>query len=487
MRGSKAVFCGALAGLLMLSGCTLGQGKEGAGALKPLGKDEKAVIKVMYYEKSSLFQQYGALFMAKYPNVDIEVVSTQSIYGRDKDPVKAFEELVEAEKPDVLYFESPNAFVKWAGEGNLLPLDDVIQADKFDIENMLPAVTETLRAQGGGKLYGLSPSFYSSALFYNKGLFEKHGVPLPKDGMSWAEVLELAKRFPTDGQSEERVYGYGENNSFMGGGGDPMGFRYFTMIGHTQGLSYLDPKREKVTLQTEGWKQALQLAVDGIQSGALYDPAKGPQIDFSKGVSREEMLERNPFVSGRIAMTVEGAYLISELERAKDIRKDKEPVNWDIVTVPVDPQNPGTSNALSISEVFSVRSDSPNARAAWEFVKYINSEEMARVKSKMDEGRLLSRTAYVKDKDGRSLEPFYKLGVSEKVTEQATEAAAVPVSFYSEFSRIGGQEVGAVVDGKKTADEALAAMQNGLQEALTRAKQEEAAKEQQEAASKPAR
>ncbi|MCZ8520677.1 MULTISPECIES: extracellular solute-binding protein [Paenibacillus] len=473
-----------LACTMLMSGCSLGQGGEGKGALKPLGKDEKAVIKVMYYDKSSLFQQYGALFMAKYPNVDVEVVSTQSLYGAGKDPLKAFGELVEDEKPDVLFINFPNAFAKWAGDGKLLPLDEVIQADKFDLENMLPAVTETLRAQGGGKLYGLSPSFYSNALFYNKSLFEKHGVPLPKDGMTWVEVMELARRFPTGGQGAERVYGYGENNAYMGG--EPIGFRYFTMIGRTNGLDYMDPKRENITLQTEGWKQALQLTAESMKSGALYDPAKEPQLDMNKSVTMGEMMERNPFISGKVAMTLEGTYLISEIERAKEMWKDKEPVNWDVVTVPVDPQNPGKTDSLSISEVFSVDAASPNARAAWEFVKYVNSEEMARLKSKMGEGRLLSRTAYVKEKDGRSLEPFYKLGMSEKEASGPAEGAEVPMSFYSEFTKIGGEEVQAVIDGKKSEDAALAAMQTRMQEALIKTKHDEAAKKQQEEAAKPA-
>jgi len=64
------------AGGAILSGCNVGGGGADNG-LKQLGKDEQATIKVMSnMDEPFFYQQYGALFSAKYPNIDVQVVST---------------------------------------------------------------------------------------------------------------------------------------------------------------------------------------------------------------------------------------------------------------------------------------------------------------------------------------------------------------------------------------------------------------------------
>ncbi|WP_231570976.1 ABC transporter substrate-binding protein [Gordoniibacillus kamchatkensis] len=373
-----------------------------AAALKELGKDEKATVKVMYFDKNYFFQQYGNLFLAKFPNIDIEVVSNQGIYGPGKDYKEEFKKLLDTEKPDVLLINDPAQVEELAADGRLYALDDVMKQDKFDIDRILPSVVDLIKEMGNGKMYALSPTFSSSALYYNKDLFEQYGVPLPTNQMSWEDVLRLAARFPTDGKDDERVYGlaaYSYNKD--------LAFPYFNAIGTTKGLLPVDPGTMTVTLQTDGWKQVLQLTADALKSGALYAPKSDPQ-KAGQPVMFDNYLKQNPFVTGKAAMTIDRSYLIQTLAQAKERLKDLKPVNWDIVTVPVDPGNPSVSNTISPIALFAVSATASNTRAAWEVVKYINSDEMARIQSKSST-ELLARTAYMKEKDGHNLEPFYTL------------------------------------------------------------------------------
>lgn len=55
----------------------------------------------------------------------------------------------------------------------------------------------------------MAPSISTRALFYNKDLFDRYGVPYPTNAMTWDDVLALAKRFPTKGEGEGRIYGFG--------------------------------------------------------------------------------------------------------------------------------------------------------------------------------------------------------------------------------------------------------------------------------------
>ncbi|WP_284645805.1 ABC transporter substrate-binding protein [Paenibacillus silviterrae] len=454
----------------MVSGCGMGEEKPSSQALKELGKDEKATVKVLYYDRTAFFQQYGNLLMAKYPNIDIEVISNQGIYGPGKDPKKEFRKLMEEQKPDILLINNLSDYEQYVQEGLLYELDGVIKQDKFDVENIIPAAVELIRNKGGGKLYALTPNFYSQAIYYNKDLFDKHGVPYPKNQMTWEDLLALAKRFPTQGDEKDRIYGLSAYHYVR----DSMSFSYLSAIGMTHGLTFVDPASMKVTLQTDGWKRAMQLAVDAMKSGTLYQPKNEPNSQAP--VMFDSYLKQNPFIAGHAAMTIESSYLMDQLERAKEILKDVPSVNWDIVTVPVDPLHPDVSNTVNVSNLYAIQASSPNIRAAWEVVKYINSDEMARIQSKSSTG-LVTRTKHAKEQNGRSLEPFYLLKPSEQLYKDTEK---IPQGFYSTFMGTANTEIQSAIDGKKSIEDALQAMQQKGEEALTAALQQQKDMEEKE-------
>ncbi len=450
---------------MMLSACAATGGAE--QVLPEMGKDEQATIKVTYWDEESFFRDLGNLFLVQHPNIDIEVVSTNRIYKEGKDPMEAMKEFIEEEQPDVLMLDTYN-IKKLIDEGMLYPLDPVIAQDEFDLEGILPAAIEAIRKSGDGKLYGLAPTFYSSALYYNKSLFDKHGVPLPSDGMTWAEVLQLAERFPKDGSEKDRIYGL-ELPGF-GGGNDS--WRLMQM-GAERGLSYVDPSAGKVTLNTDSWKEAANLVLKLSKSEAMFkhDPNKQSQ-QFK---SHEDFLLRDPFIGGRVAMKIDGMHLMRELREATDVLKEKFTVDWDIVTVPVHPENPTVSSSFGIHQIYGINAKSQNLRAAWEFVKYINSDTMARVTARAPVwGGLPVRTEYIRNEEGKHLEAFYALEPS--TTDTYSAYRELPQSFNQQFHGIVSKHWENVVNEKVTVDEALASIETEAQAALDQALEEEAAK-----------
>ncbi|MBB6692383.1 extracellular solute-binding protein [Cohnella xylanilytica] len=456
-----------LAGVLLLSGllasCSGGGGGE--DKLKALGKDDKATIKVMFWDENYFFQEYGSLFISKYPNIDVEVANMQTLYS-DGYSEDNFEKFVEEHKPDVLMLNS-DQYEKWAQDGKLYALDSVIEQDKYDTETIHPAILKLLRDKGNGKLYGLSPKFSSNALFYNIDLFKKYGIEPPKDSMSWSEVLELAKRFPTGGDEKDRVYGFGTQQ-----GSTP--FNMLWTIAMTDGLRVLNPDGTQVTLSGEGWKRDMEMVVEAIKSKAVYNPS----LDNPTSFTMQDYYMQDPFISGKAAMMVDYPYKVSNIKGAKSAVKDFKGLNWGLVTAPVDPNNRNQSKTFNVSSIMAVNAQSPNLRAAWEFVKYVNSEDFARVKSKSSaSGDLLSRTAFNKEADGVSLEPFYKL---EPAADMTTGLENSPGNFYGILSQLVDEQLKAVIDDKKSIDEAMKEIQEKAQAALVeenrKKKEEEAAK-----------
>jgi len=196
MKGSlKRFFCAFMAmAFLLLPVC-------GCVEAPPERDPEPVTIKVMGSGFSTFYSQYGAVYTALHPNVHFEFVSRPP--GENTD----LAQYVSEQSPDVLLLSSTE-YNELANRGLLYDLDMLIRRDKFDLDETIAPVIRYLQHLGGGNIYGLSPVFLSRALFYNKDLFMKFQIPLPVDSMSWSDVLLLARRFPSDGNEETRVYGF---------------------------------------------------------------------------------------------------------------------------------------------------------------------------------------------------------------------------------------------------------------------------------------
>ncbi|WP_018753857.1 ABC transporter substrate-binding protein [Paenibacillus sanguinis] len=443
---------------VVLAGCTSQSAPEA---------EQTSSLKVMFMDESYFFQEYGDLFAMEKPNIEIEVVSTNSIYRDNPDGVedysKALEEFVEREQPDVVMLDT-DSYEKLSSEGKLAELDTLIERDQYDIESIYPALMEILKEKGGGKLYGLSPTFYGNAIFYNADLFAKYGIEVPHDGMTWQEILDTARRFPTDGDKDTRVYGFGANYGMTM---DELA----SNIANTQGLKYINTDTMKVTLNTDSWKQTYKMAMDAIDSGAVYNLDE----DRFQGGTMEEYYKSQLFMMGRMAMTVDGSYILRNLKEAQDQVKDYQPFQLGAVAGPVDPADPETSRSIFFNDIFGIRANSPNADAAWEFIKFINGEKFAKVKSRTMDGGLLSRMNVRKEFNGLNLDVFYKLKPNLS-NDRNEDYNKIPEAFNMEYYGIMNREIQLAQDKKKSIEEALQTIESEAQAVLDKAIKEEAAK-----------
>ena len=411
-----------------------------------------ATIKVMYWNEQSFLYEYGMLFYALHPEIEVEVVNTSLIQFSEGDFNEKLDELIRNEKPDILLL-SREQYEKYAAEGRLVSLESYVARDKFDLDGLIPGLVDLLREEGGGELYGLTPRFSSQALYYNKDLFDRFGIDYPTDRMSWEDVLNLAGRFPTDGSDEDRIYGLHLGTANVQ--------QVASQIGATLGLQVVNPADNRVSINTDSWVQAYEMALKAIRSGMLYqhDPS-----NFSDNMSYEDFLLRDPFIGGKAAMSVSSSYLILQIREAAGIVPDRMVKNWGLVTVPVDPANPDYSNAVTIHDIFAINAESANREAAWAFIRYLHSDEHAQVKSKSLDGQFPVRTKYIRDDDGRNLAAFWSLKPAS--SNPSVVSAGLPDDFYMHLYSIGNEEMQAVLNDEKTVREALADMQNRLQAAL---------------------
>ncbi|XID91197.1 ABC transporter substrate-binding protein [Paenibacillaceae bacterium WGS1546] len=440
---------------LLLSGALFAGLLAGCSSAEPETSDVPSTIKVMYYDERAFYQQYGMLFAQMYPNIEIEVVSTSNLYrdGETKDYKTLMEEFIEEQQPDILML-SADEYAKRASEGKLYNLETFITKDEFDLEGIAPGILDYIKQQSDGILYGLAPNFYSQAIFYNKKLFEKHGVTLPEDRMTWEQLLQLAARFPTTGDKEDRVYGLRASYQTDL-------YNFGMTIGATQGLTYINPSTMQLSINSDSWKAVYEMADRAMKSETLYEEDPNGFM----GGSYEEYLMSNPFIGGKVAMSIDSNYVMDQIKEAQKMLPDKIDIDWDIVTVPVNPQNPEESSGMSVHQIFAINANTANPEAAWKFVGYINGDNFARVTSKLQSGGFPSRTKYLENPDGKNIAAFYSL--KPMVNTLYKDYEKIPQGFHMQFGGMAQQEFQAVKDGNATIAEALDNLQVKGQQLLT--------------------
>lgn len=425
---------------LLFGGCA----KEGDGEGKPFGKEEQATLRVLYWDEKSFYADYGTMFQSEYPNVEFEVFGLPSGSDPSIPIARVYETYIEQNQLDVMMLASVHGWL--AGKGKLLELDPLIERDEFDLDSYFPAVVSMLRHEGDGKLYGLSPNFSSYGLYYNLDLFRKYGIEPPGDSMTWEEVFELAARFPTDGEGNDRIYGFA-----IDGFSTPL-YRILMSLA-AQNRKMLNADGTGLQLDTDSWRRTFEELIAVMRSGAIYQPTA------EERAARIRPKEDEKFLNGRAAMTYGLEYLIADLSGAS--------FDWGVATAPVDPRNRTQSNAYELGQTFVIRKESPNARAAWEFVKYVNSDGFARIKSKASRQVLFSRTEFIRPQGSRDISALHKL---EPTGDYEDEFSSYDPRVKMEAARTIENELLAVIGQAKTLDEAVEAMQEQGAELLVRAK-----------------
>ena len=124
----------------------------------------------------------------KYPHITLELQT------KTNGTAAALEKLIAAnDLPDIILLDN-DWYMPLKQLGIPEDLTDLIKKFQIDLTKLDPQTVQTVRGLEPGK-FPLMPYYQSAgAMFYNKDLFNKFGVPYPKDDMQWPAVMELARK-----------------------------------------------------------------------------------------------------------------------------------------------------------------------------------------------------------------------------------------------------------------------------------------------------
>jgi len=389
----------------------------------------KQIVKVMYKDKY-LFDE--ALFKTKFPDVTV-----QSVRWDGKSSLTDF---IAKQSPDVVML-NVTEYKQLAPTKQLTDLGQLIKRDGYDTATIYPGLLDALKS--GGKLYGLSPYFNTQSIFYNVDLFEKYNIPLPKDGMTWEEILKLAAKFPTKGSSSTRIWGL-----------DFPLDRYAYLLNNmatSEGLARYDSANAKAAMNTAAWKKTYATAIEAIKSGTIEG-------------SNESGYDKNSFIMGRSAMLIDfsSSSALRSIAADKSAVKNYKPFQVGIAAGPADSENKKTTRNVTLPAIMTIPSDSAHKDAAWEFIKFYNGSEYAKARSDKGFDYALTRTDYGKTYGGYSTAAFYKL----KPNLDMQDYSSVGMAFNVQYSKVVQSEIKQAVSGKKSSDKSLSSIHAQVQKLL---------------------
>lgn len=394
-------------------------------------------LKIMHNgSNSSFMEEYGNLFNVKEEFIEFDVFSRVQTKKE-----ASIDDVIKKYDPDVLLL-SIDEYEHLVDTGKLTDLDYYIIHSSFDIENIMPKLINHLRGLGGGKLFGVPPKFTSQALFYNIDLFEQYNIDFPRDNMSWQEVLMTAN-------------GFAQNSEIVGLYTTYTPFQFIWKIAQTEDLKFVDVNQKKALINTDGWRDLVKMVVESYRLGGLAFVNKNNNVPlrYSGKDEKKIMLEGNLFLQGKSAMRIDNGILLNNLGTNKKI-------NWDVVTVPVNPRNPNQTNTYSINDIYAISKTSQYPEEAWEVIKFINSGEMAKMKSRTTSFHFNTRPPYITEQHGKRLNAFYQLDPKAYKEPVPNEIAD---EFYKNVFTIGNEEINSLLNDEKDIDTVLNEMNEHIQ------------------------
>lgn len=422
-----------------------------------------------YGEDDWLRREWTDTFELTNDNVEIEIIPLQEPWtpnqteeDREDPRERLIRILTEGIPPDVILLDYDISTLKFlVEEGLVQPLETFIEGSNISVDGLVPAIREGIREAGDGtSLYALAPTFNAQALFYNKDLFDQYGVPYPTDNMTWTQIADLAKQFPA-GEGEDRIYGLWSRN------GNASYYEFVNSFASPLGLTMFDADMENMMVNTPDWANALSEYVTLYTDGVL---SVSPEYNMSEGgewVWTPEMdIYYDAFYRGHAAMGILDSYEIQNLANRRMYDTEIDHFAWDVVTVPTHASAPGVGGSINYRGLMAINRNSQNANLAWEYIKFNNSEQMLKIKSR-NPGQFVSVAEYNQQQgDGpANLQAFFALKPAVNMMDAMYSSGRNNENLWQVFQLLD-QKIREVIQGDKSAEEALAELQTEGQEIL---------------------
>jgi len=242
---NKVLVVGCLVMLLMLSACNVINYEE----LDPDTPDDETISAeklVIWWDKGIPHELFAAeALQQQFADTEFEFVQYE--YPIPHIPHLANSEFGDLiltnmmkktdQNPDLIVFDT-RLLPLMIESGYLEPIPDVYAWESD------PEVIREFRSLAQDlALYALPFGHIAEGMFYNKAIFHEMEVPYPEDGMTWDEVVELAKALKKDKEN-------------------PIGIAAYDSVASQLSLRLYDPETQRFDFESEEWQEFTRILLE---------------------------------------------------------------------------------------------------------------------------------------------------------------------------------------------------------------------------------
>jgi len=326
-------------GVLGLTGCSSGGGAGFGEAGKPAPEKDPDPVTLKLFTHQPMTADDFRLLIAepvkkKYPYITVELLEHNATMLENAVASKEQIDLITIWNGNM----NPNK-----GLGLFEDITPLAKSEQFDLARFDPDALRTLRTLGdNGELYGLPYNMQFNALYYNKDLFDKFGAAYPQDGMTWDDVVQLAKRLT-------RIDG---GIQYSG-----LGMDSWTRPVYPLSLIPVDARTNAAAVNSEPYRKAFTL-------GKMIYSIPGNAPNFST----------NEFIKERKQAMLASVNLL-------DLLSKTEGLNWDIAQFPSYKESPDVFGMYDL-HVIAITSMSRHKQAAMKALEVLFSDDNQKISTR---------------------------------------------------------------------------------------------------------
>ncbi len=242
---------------------------------------------------------------------------------------------------DAFWISSIEGYYRLAASGASRPLDDLVAAAGFNLDDFYALNIEAARL--GGSLYGLPQLAHPGrvGLFYNPGLFDAAGLDYPDDTWTYGDLLEAASALTNP---DEGVHGFLPCTG------------YFCLLVYQRswGGDMLNGDGTQATLDTEESRAALQYVSDLFHQHQVA-PLPGTM----------EQGTYQSFAANKLAMYQSGFW-------GEYVKNFVAPDGWAVAPMPIGTDT-GIRGSMFESDPICVSTNSEYPAETFDFVTYLTT------------------------------------------------------------------------------------------------------------------
>lgn len=361
-------------------------------------------------DEKTFDSMYGNAIRKKFPDVTVKYIPN----GKGS----TMADLITAGTTVDIVFDSIGYANTFRDFGIQVDMTPYIKSRGLDLGKFEQTAIDFQRKMGNGAINSLPVWTASAGLFYNKELFDKFGVPYPKDNITWTEVYDLAKRLT---RNEGGI-------QYVG---------YVTAAGsqantNQLGLKYIDAKTGKAQIDNDDWTKFMQSIVQFFQITGVDWTAQNSTVAAMRAMFEKER--------------------VAAMYTNYSGGTPPDDMKWDVVKVPSYEQAPGVG-PQSYPAYLSITSLSKNKELAFDVIAYLVSEEYQLENTKAGRATVLNNKDIIKQY-GASMEKFKGKNIAAMFPEKRA-----PIGDYTPYDTIASGKFSAafteIIVNKKDINTAL--------------------------------